>query len=383
MGIMHTHYLTQNQGTEALAATGLKARKKLSLAEGMIVALVLLSSITRTSASLSQSHFYLAGELAFSSFKDDKLVFSETRQCEISRDGENLKIATWPSGSNYPACVFLSGSNSAITYVQYFKEVPDLKSSPDKGWNNGSAWISEYRMPEYMTGKLSPLWLMMAGHKEFLRSGGNDWTTPFGDLMSYDLTRHPTVTPNAKSDGQWPDGFSHYSDTLENENHTLVQYARFDIISWTNCSGFVFPLGFESIIEQKDKSNSKTRSAMKFSFTVDVISDLSDLAWEDMSVPLYSEVFDLRVQGGETLGKSLGITYSTTNGLVYNDPAEVKKLGVKTYPLLKAELKSTPPDKRIPLLILLLTVIFFPAFLLVRKCWLMWFSPQTNGNQKT
>ncbi len=204
-----------------------------------------------------------------------------------------------------------------------------------------------------MIGKLTPLWLMADGNREFIRTPTNKWASAFGNGLSFDFDNQPKITPKVSVENFWQDGFSSYSETFETSNPTelgriIVQNGTFKVIAWTNYFGINFPGTFEASVKQTIKNrddqsimgmipsafrasvkqmikdrNDQPIMEMRFRYTTTNIGEIPD-ATANTKVPLLSQVEDMRLR--ERGLSENGVTYRSSNGIIRSDPiAESKK----------------------------------------------------------
>jgi len=309
--------------------------------------------------------------------------YSEQLNCKVVKIGEAIQITTSPINSNYPANVFLSGNDLALTYVQYRNNIPGATTTNSirQGWNNASVWVSDYRIPKYSIGKLAPLWLMFQGASEFSRRGSNVWISAFGDGNYFEFSKQKNIIPHVQVQKYWTNGFSSYSEDVNcqspnNSEQTIVQRALFKINAWTNCAGIKFP---ESCVVSVKRLNTKGTvetliSEAQYTFQTIQIQKTSNPDLE-IKIPLLSQIEDMRpLERGEFQS---GVSYRSTNGIIASNLSQVSNNGMR-YALAAGDRKpassETTKSRRVIVVVLLTFVASFPIILWLIK------SKSSRGN---
>lgn len=333
-------------------------------------------------AAVSEHEFSMKGEMSYSYSNYVNHVYTEQLQCQILKDGDKLRIKTWISGSNYPASIFICDSNRAFTCVEY----TPLRTK--KSANNASVWVSTYRRPKYIIGKLVPLWLMVQGNEEFNQKDGRTWTSVFGDGSHFDLDKQPPVIPETKAEPFWMYGFSSYSETFEVQNShdpskRIVQENTFTILSWTNFNGIKFPRSFDTVVKRMDKASgglSTFNSMAQYQFVLNVVEQLPGDGFA-VDAPLFSEVMDMRPR--ELKVAESGASYLSTNGVIYEEilkgakdprlPHIVVALGDGSLEKLE---RNSP--RRLAIIFSLIFLTIFPTILWL---WRRWLAAKIHGQK--
>lgn len=360
--------------------------------------LAMLVGANRAAFGASEQDYMLAGEMTFTLTNAYTKGYSETQQCEIQRNGEQLVIKTSLHGSRYPISMFVCDSTNSFTCVQY--EADELANAASTGSpkprnvNKASVWVSMYPMPKYLIGKLTPLWLMAGGNENYSwKDGkpwiaGKPWINVFGNRTSFEFYDQPLTTPEVSVSKSWRDGFSDYFERIEmrdtaDPSRTIIQEGTFKIQTWTNYNQTIFPKGFDASVKRyiKMANGDRLLSAEEtYAFTVTQVGDLpsEELATRAPvypQVPPYSEIADMRPR--EQGEMPTGVQYLSANGIIYSEPnLESKKGVIHTVPALGSGNTPKIPQvnnvRRIIVLCILVLIVSFPAFLLVQKK--RWFS---------
>jgi peroxiredoxin len=194
-----------------------------------------------------------------------------------------------------------------------------------------------------MLGKLTPLWLMTQGAAERARSGTNNpWISVFGCTWpSSEFYNQPKTLPEFGVESFWPDGFAHFAEIFEfpdpqDPGTTLVQQESFKVVGWTNWANVKLPAGFAASAIKKARSaisaEPKLISEARFTFVTIRVDPGPVVRWETRA-PRLSTVGDMRpFERGELPN---GLSYNSTNGIIYLDPvAESKQRGLRVIPLV-------------------------------------------------
>jgi peroxiredoxin len=290
--------------------------------------------------AVSTRDYSLTGELSYSYFRGTNQTVSQKRQCEILRSGDCIKITTSICGSNYPANVFVSDGTNACSYAQYRAETASAaKGEPgaSRAWNNASVFVSTNNMPDDAFWDLTPLWLMTNGKAERARHPNDAWLSVFG--MGLDFHQRPKTVPEVSAESAWPDGFSRYSESTEypdpaEPTQTILQEGTFSILGGTNCAGIRFPASFAATVKKKMKGAGPGQtgsSEARFTFVTRKIEAMPASVALEVRGPHLSQVTDMRPW--EQGISAAGVSYRSTNGIIYPDPlAESKKGGLHLVP---------------------------------------------------
>ncbi|HVV01720.1 MAG TPA: hypothetical protein VHH88_10195 [Verrucomicrobiae bacterium] len=276
-----------------------------------ILATGLFLFVAKAAMAASSESYQLTGTMECHYFKAGGLTNSEKIKCCIQKSGEFIRIGNSPAASPFPSSHFLADNQRTITFVEFTNHAPDLEHlAPGSPWNNGAAWVSANRFPRYRTGKLSLLWLMSQGQQAYACSKKGRWLSPIGNV--FDPRYEEISNPATRCNAAWPDGFSEYSETIEDKQRKIIQQVAFEITSWTNIGKATFPAGFEATI--KRSSEGSVVSEQSYKFSTETISNCPII---DMSIPKNSSVDDKRFV---TANGKRGVYYRTTNGMVLDNP---------------------------------------------------------------
>ena len=298
-------------------------RRIFSILISALLGFALVQAAEPPVASIKQYSLY--GELSYSFFKGTNQTVAERLQCEVLRNGDHVRISTCAYGSNYPASVFVCDATNACTYVQYRTEDDVGQPGKTRAWNAASVFVSSYRMPSYIIGKLTPLWLMSQGRAERMRGKPTDaWLSVFGNWASPEFYNQRKTVPEARGESFWPDGFASYDESLEfsdpeDPGQTILSEGTFHILGWTNCAEVRFPAGFLATLKKKKRSASldaKVISEARFAFTTSKI-ELGPAISPEVRGPRFSSVSDMRLFESGVLTN--GFSYLSTNGDIYSD----------------------------------------------------------------
>lgn len=328
-----------------------------------------------TKAALSNREFAMKGEMYYSFFKEGKQTLKRRVSCQILRQGDRFKLSTVEVGSDYPIFAFVCYSNCAFTYVQYRDKGGDAShNTTNTAWNNATVDVSSYRLPAYMTGQLTPLWLMAGGNEEFRRVNRQEWINAFGDGFRLTFLEQAKTSPRIAAEAFWPDGFSEYSELFEvqdpNTGLPITRECDFRVQGWTNVTGVRFPQRFMASAKKEKTASSGmvVLSEMRFEFTADEVSELIEGSL-DTRPPSLSFVTDLRPQ--ENGGSISGFSYCSTNGVLYEDPSETRKAGIAVRPAFGEKRPVSNPKStkatRVVAWFLLFLVALAPALIWAQR----------------
>ena len=290
--------------------------------------------------AISTRDYSLMGDLSYSYFRGTNQTHTEKRQCEILRSGDWIRITTSICGSNYPANVFVSDGTNACSYAQYRAEAASTATrepGASRAWNNASVFVSTNCMPHDAFWNLTPLWLMTNGKAERARHPNGAWLSVFG--MGFGFHERPKTVPAVSAETSWPDGFSRYFESTEypdpaDPTQTILQEGTFSILGWTNCAGIRFPASFLATVKKKVKGagpGQPVSSEARFAFVTSEIEAMPASVALEVRGPRLSQVQDMRPwEQGISVA---GVSYQSTNGIIYSDPfAESKRGGLHLVP---------------------------------------------------
>lgn len=298
-------------------------------------------------ADLSATHYALQGELSSSHSAGSNAPFTQKLRCEIQRSGDWVQITTSPYGSNYPATTYTCDNTIAFTFVQH-RAVGSNQSGPTSAaWNNASVFVSSQRMPAYVMGRLSPLWLMVQGHTEYTRRTMNPWVSVFGSLGTQ-LHDQLVAVPEFSAAPWWEPGFARYNETTDvpdfpPSDRAVTQEGSFEILTWTNRTGIKFPGSFHASVKRSPKTQTLPApllSETSFDFVTTRISPAPNTL-PSMRAPTFSAVSDTRPFESGT--SESGVYYRSPEGLIYADPLAEREKGLHLSPVRVNPVKLAGP----------------------------------------